>query len=235
MKKLFGRVPVLLVTVLAAVVAFVLRRVQLDTLVDEAGHMMAGAGKGPLTWVCLAFAVLAALYSVLRRKHMTMERCAQPLATVLTLGAAFLMALGSASMWHELRIVALGGLVTAVCWVVVALKRQQKMKASAALMMLPALFFAVQLIVEFRDWSRDPQIMDYCFDLFARISVMCATFHLGGFGLGRGKGGVTVFFCLCGVVFSAAAMAGAGLGAMLTAAAAALWLLANLWLLLDGE
>ena len=47
--------------------------------------------------------------------------------------------------------------------------------------MIPALFFAVRLIMDFRLWSQDPQILDYCFDLFALLSIMCATYYLGGF------------------------------------------------------
>lgn len=235
MKKILNRTSVTLVTVIVAILAFVLRHVQLRTALDEAGHMMAGAGKGPLTWVCLIFAVLAAVYSIFLKPAKTMETCAGMLPAMGTLAAAFLMALGSASMWHADRLIALGGLVTAVCWVIVALKRQQGMETSAVLFMIPALFYAMELIVEFRDWSRDPQILDYCFELFARISVMCATFHLGGFSFSKGRRKMTAFFCLCGVVFSATAMAGVSLGAMLTAAAAAVWLLVNLWLLLDGE
>lgn len=233
MKRKLDRVPVVLATVIVAVLALVLRHVQLRTALDAAGHMMAGAGKGPLTWVCLSFVVLAAVYSMFLKPAKTMENCTAMLPAVGTLAAAFLMALGSASMWHADRLIALGGLITAVCWVIVALKRQQGMETSAVLFMLPALFYAMELIVEFRDWSRDPQILDYCFELFARICVMCATFHLGGFSFAKGRRKLTAFFCLCGVVFSATAMAGGSLGAMLTAFAAAVWLLANLWLLLD--
>lgn len=235
MKKTLNRVPAALVTILAAVLAFVLRHVQLQTALDEAGHMMAGAGSGPLTWVCVAFAVLAGVYSLLLRPAAALTKAKEPLSVVLTLTAAFLMALGSAAAWHSDRLIALGGLVTAVCWVILALKRHQGEIPSAVLFMLPALFYAMELIVEFRDWSRDPQIMDYCFELFARICVMCATFHLGGFSFSKGRRKITVFFCLCGVVFSATAMAGVGLSAALTALAAALWLLANLWLLLGEE
>ena len=235
MEKKIGRLPVTLITVLAAAVALILRHMQLRTALDEMGNIMVGAGKGPLTWVCVAFVLLALVYSFLLKPGKTMEQGGEPLVMVLTLCAAFLMALGSAAVWHTARVIAFGGLVTAVCWVIIALKRHQKELPSAVLFMLPALFYAIDLIVEFRDWSRDPVILDYCFELFARIAVMCATFHLGGFSLEKGRRKMTVFFCLCGVVFSATAMAGAGLSGALTAAAAALWLLANVWIALREE
>lgn len=220
----------ILVAVVSAVAAYFLRSHQLQTMLDEAGKFLQGAGKGPLTWVCVAFGVLALVYSLMLKKSST---CVvnSTLTTITTLLAAFAMAVGSAAELHRSAVIAVGGLIAAVCWVVVALQRQQGTQPSAGLFMLPALFYAVDLIIEFRDWSRDPLILDYCFQLLSSIFVMCATYHLGGFSLGRGKRRITIFYCLCGIVVSAAAMVGEGLGGMLKTGAAMLWLLGNLWLL----
>jgi len=233
MEKKFGRVPALLVTVAAALAAYLLRRHQLLQQLDRTGKIMAEAGKGPLTWVCVGFAVAAAVYCFFLQKSDRMT-AGDPISTVLTLTAAFLMALGNAANWASHTAVALGGIVTAVCWVVVALQRQQNMRPSAAAFMIPALFYALQVVVEFRDWSRDPLILDYCFALFALLFAMCASFHLGGFSFGRGSRRLTAFYCLCGIVFSAAALMGVSLPNTLVTAAGGLWLLANAWLLL-GE
>lgn len=234
MEKKLGRIPVTTLTVAMAVVVYILRHVQLQTQLDEAGKIVAGAGKGPLTWICLICAVLAAVYSFLLKKKDTPVG-KSPVSTVLTLAAAFLMAMGGASTLQQNMILGMGSLVSAVCWVIIALQRQQDTEPSAVLFMVPALFYAVELIVRFRDWSRDPLILDYCFELFASLSVMCATYHLGGFSLGVGKRRLTVFYCLCGVIFSATAMAGVGVVSHLATGGAALWLLSNLWLLLSEE
>ena len=232
MEKKLGRIPVVVLTIMAAVVTSILRYVQLQRTVDLTGKIMAGAGKGPLTWVCLGFVVLAAVYCLYLRGLPTIK-VREPVSTVLTLLAAFLLALGSAANWSSHAYVAMGGIVSAVCWVVIALQRQQDMTPTAAAFMIPALFYALQIVIEFRDWSRDPLIMDYCFALFAGLFTMCATFHLGGFSLQRGRKRLSVFYCLCGVVFCAVAMMGQSLANTVITGAGALWLLANLWLLLD--
>ena len=233
MEKKLGRSPVVLATVLTAGAAYLLRRVQMLEQLDRTGKIMAEAGKGPLTWVSLAFVLLAAVYCLFLGKETGMKN-REPVSTVLTLMAAFFMALGSAANWTSHAPVALGGIVTAVCWVVIALQRQQDMTPSALAFMIPALFYALHIVIEFRDWSRDPLILDYCFALLAGLCTMCATFHLGGFSLGRGKRRVSVFYCLCGVVFCAVAMMGESLANTVITGAGALWLLANVWLLL-GE
>lgn len=231
METKFGRIPAIAVTVITAVAAYFLRQHQVLQQLDRTGKILAGAGKGPLTWLCVAFAVLAAVYCYFLKKD-ARTSVREPISTVLTLTAAFLLAMGSAANWSEHSAVALGGIVTAVCWVVVALQRQQNMMPSAVVFMIPALFYALQIVVEFRGWSHDPLILDYCFALFAGLFTMCATFHLGGRCFGKEARRLTVFYCLCGVVFSAIAMMGVSLANMLISASGGLWLLANSWLLL---
>lgn len=228
------RIPVMGITAAGAAVVYLLRHIQLQTQLDESGRIMAGAGKGPLTWICLGLVVLMSAYAFLLKPKDTMKRACVP-AMIVTFAAAFCMALGSIAMWKGNLPMALCGLGTAVCWVILALQRQQDTQPSALLFMLPALFHAIELIVQFRDWSRDPLLLDYCFELLAGICVMCATFHLGGFSLGRARKRMSVFFCMCGVLFCAVAMAGQGFLSLLSTAGAGLWLLANLWLILDEE
>ena len=129
----------------------------------------------------------------------------------------------------------------------VALLRYRRETPSAILFMVPALFYVIDLIINFRNWSRDPLIMDYCFDLFALISVMCATFHLGGFSFEKGKRRLTVFYCICGVIFSAISAAGpvtemvkgisedGQISQLLMCVGNGLWMAVSLWLLMEEE
>lgn len=220
-------------TVAMAVVAYILRHMQLKTQMVD-GRLLAEAGRGSLTWVCLIFGVLVLVRCIFLKKGTDLA-IGSPAVSILTLVAAFLMAMGSASLLRENTVLGLGGLAAAVCWVVVALQRMQKMQPHALCFMLPSLYYAVDLIINFRNWSRDPLIIDYCFELFALICIMCATFHLGGFSLKLGKRRRTAFFCLCGILFSAVSMAGADMMNMMSYLGAALWLLSNLWLLLSEE
>ena len=234
MEQKLGRVPVMIVTILAAVAAYFLRLQQLQGMYDAAGRVVADAGKSPLTWLCVAVTVLFAVASRLlrprKKSHALLGR--GPAVMVCTRGAALGMILGCVAMVRDLEnqydlLLAAGGLVTAVCWVVVALDRVRGRQLPAALFMIPTLFYAVRLIFDFRNWSRDPMILDYCFDLLAMICIMCATFHLGGFCFDKGKRRLTVFYCCCGIVFGAVAIAGGRMRELAMTGGAMLWLGAN--------
>lgn len=232
MEKRNERIPVMGITAAGAVVVYFLRHIQLQTQLDATGRIMAGAGRGPLTWICLGLTLLIGAYAFLITPKDRIKNESVP-TMVATLVAAFFMVMsGIVSLKIDL-LSALFSFGTAVCWVVIALRRQQDALPAAVFFMLPALFGAMELIVQFRDWSRDPLLMDYCFELLASICVMCATFHLGGFSLGRGRSRICVFFCMSGVLFCAVAMAGGGILSLLSSAGSAVWLLANLWLALE--
>lgn len=239
MEQKLGRGKVMLVTVAAAVAAYGLRLNQLKTMYDESGLVIAGSGKGPLTWLCLAMTLVWAVYAFYLRPRKKASAIASGSVGVFAaslVGAAG-VALGSVAVIADLQsqtdlLLGAFGLVAALCWVVIALDRFRQRPVPAVLFMVPALFFAVKLIFEFRGWSRDPMILDYCFDLLALICVMCASFHLGGFCFDVGRRRITVFFCCCGVMFGAAAMAGGLIRELCMTGGAMVWLLANLWLLL---
>ena len=234
MEQKLGRTPVVILTIGSAIAAYFLRLQQLQTAYDAGGRVIAGAGKGFLTWFSLAVAVLFALYAFClrpRKKYNTISD-RSPVVLVLTLAAAVLVTMGCVCMALELEqrmdlLLAAGGVITALCWVVVGLDRYRGRRVPALLFMVPALFFALRLISDFRDWSRDPQILDYCFELLSQIGVMCATFHLGGFCFDKGRRRITVFFCLFGLYFSAAALAGGTLRDLTFTGGVLLWLLAN--------
>ena len=232
MERKLERVPVMIVTAAGAVVAYLLRSIQLATQIDATGSFVVGAGKGPLTWIALILILASAGYAFLLSSREEMP-CSSLPAMILTLAAAFFTALGSISAWKLSPVVALGCVGTAVCWVILALRRQQGAQPHALLFMIPALFTAVELIIKFRDWSRDPLLLDYCFELFAAIFIMFATYHLGGFSLGRAHLRRSVFYCMGGIMFSAVAVAGSSLLTAMPLVGAMLWLMANLWLLLS--
>ena len=234
MERKLERIPIMIVTAAGALVAYLLRSIQLMMQVDATGRIVAGAGKSPLTWICLILVLASAGYAFLLSSREEMPCDSLP-AMVMTLAAAFFAALGSISAWQYSPIVTLGGIVTAVCFVILALRRRQGVQPHALLFMLPALFYAVELIVKFRDWSRDPQLLDYCFELFAAIFVMFATYHLGGYSVGRGHRRRSVFYCMGGIMSSAIAVAGDNLLSAMPLVGVVLWLMANLWLLLSEE
>lgn len=221
-----------------AVIAFLLRTAQLAAAFDEAGK---ATGKG--IWFFSVVTVLAvavfALYSRSLKGRKKYPAIAGQGLTELLLGAAAALVMivaGIVLLLHPAmqgdQLVAAGSILTGICWGLTAVGRYMGKKVHVLLFMVPAAFYVVELVCRFRFWTRDPIIIDYCYDLFALISIMCATFHLGGFCLETGARRLTVFFSLCGVFFSAAAMVKTTAANALGYGAAILWLLANLWLLL---
>jgi len=237
MEQKLRRTPVLILTVLLAAAAFLLRRNQLKTAFDEIGVI---AGKGGLfIWVTAVVILLFALYAFFLRgrKKYNAISSRNVVPAVLSCAAALLMIAGSVARLLSVQqksdwIIAVGGLLAAACWVGVAAARFRAKRAHVALFLVPTVFYVVELVCQFRLWTRDPIILDYFYDLGALICIMCALFHLGGYCFDLGGRRITVFFSLSGIFFGAAAMAGAPGGDPLRYLAAIFWLLANLWLLL---
>ena len=90
MEQKLGRTPVVILTIGSAIAAYFLRLRQLQTAYDAGGRVIAGAGKGFLTWFSLAVAVLFALYAFClrpRKKYNTISD-RNPVVLVRTLPAA---------------------------------------------------------------------------------------------------------------------------------------------------
>lgn len=237
MEQKLSRTPVMIVTVILSVLAYLLRSQQLKTAFDEIGAV---PGKGVLlSVVSLVVVVLFAAYARSlrgRKKYGAVSSRSQPLMGVAC-AAALSLLISSALLLVKKEqtvdlIIAVGGVLTAGCWVAVALSRYQGKRVSAAFFLIPTIFYVTDLICRFRLWTRDPVILDYCYDLFALICIMCAVFHLGEYAFDKGGRRICTFFSMSGVFFSATAMAGASAAKALGYLAAILWLMSNLWLLL---
>lgn len=222
----------------SAAVAFGLRLHQLHTAFDVVGTRP-GAGFSLFTVVTiLAVLAFGAYARILRGRKKYNAVSGGSLPVLIASGAAaVLLAVGSILLAVKYQqegdlLIAAFGFLTAVCWGGTAAGRYVGKKVPTALLLLPAVYYVISLVCQFRFWTRDPVILDYCYDLFALISTMCAVFHLSGYCFDEGRRRMTVFFSLCGVFFSAAALAGADWSTALTYLAAILWLGGNLWLLL---
>lgn len=246
MERKLGRVPVMILTLLFSAAAYGLRQHLLETAyevaADGALRVIPGTGSGFFTWFTAAAVILFAVYAMSLEKRPTYAALGQLLLPEAMVGcvAGLALVLGSAAMLLTPNTVmepllGAGGLVTAICWVSVVLLQLRGKMPSVYVYLIPAVFFAVLLVVDFRVWSRDPAVLDYCYDLFALISVMCGLFYLSGFSLEQGRRRTAVFFLLCGEFFCAASIAGAPLRQVCLLGGAMLWMGINLWKLLKKE
>ena len=238
MEQKLGRVPAMAATAVLAAAAFFLRLNQLNKAFDESG-MLTGKGVWLFSVVTILALVLAALYSRTlrgRKKFAAITGTAAPLL-ILGCAAALLMAVGSLMLLFSPKqqgdvLVALGGLLTALCWIASAMSRFNGKQPHVVLYLLPVVFYVVNLVCQFRFWSRDPVILDYCYELGALICILFAVFHLCGFCFDKGSRRAAVFFSIGGIFFAAASVAKASVVDLTTYLAAILWLGSHLWLLL---
>ena len=62
-----------------------------------------------------------------------------------------------------------------------------------------AVYLMLRLICQYRHWSADPQVLDYCFSILATVCLMLAAYHRAAFDMGSGDRRNYAFFCLtCG-------------------------------------
>lgn len=238
MEQRISRIPAMALTVLLAAAACLLRANQLAVAFDPNG-IMTGKGVALFTCITVIVVLLFGLYSrglKGRKKYNAMASRSLPLMAAGCTAALLMMASGLVILVQPVqpgdKLLAVGSVLTGLCWAATAVFRGKGKKVHVGLFLLPAAFYVVDLVCRFRFWTRDPVILDYCYDLLALICVMCAVFHLGSFCFDKGTRRSAVFFSLCGVFFCAAALVGGSAASILGYGAAMIWLMTNLWLLL---
>lgn len=118
------------------------------------------------------------------------------------------------------------GLAAAVILVALGFCRLRGIPAPALLCGLLSAYFAIRMVFQYRTWSADPQLMDYCFQLFACVALMLACFQLGAVDAGLGSHQKIWFWSLCAAYLCCLTPAGPGNSALYVTCA--LWLVTNL-------
>jgi len=237
MEQLIKRAPAMGLTAVLSLAAFFLRRRQLVTAFDPSGLPVSRGGL--LAWFTVLAVVLFGVYALLLRRRKNYKACNSRgmaaftlscLACLCLLIAVFRVILDGAVNETLVRVIGLP--LVALCWAITAFQRTKGKRVSPWLFLVPTVFFAVELILDFRGWGQDPVVLDYCYELFALIATMCSLLQLTGFCFDKGHRRSAVFFGLCAVYFSAASAADGGGAEMFMKFGVILWTVANLWLLL---
>lgn len=241
MKKNIRRTMPALVVLAAALLGSLLRCWQLGPGLDITGRLKAGHPSGIVLGIYCAVAAIGLVFLSrrLEKKEVYTDAFSSgaPEMAVSATAAVLLVFSAALSLMTErtgvqLLIGALG-LLSGLCIAVTAAQRFRGVVPPLAMHIVPCVYLAARLIVIFKRWSVDPVVQDYCYNLFASISTMCAVYHLGGFCLDQGQRRLSVFWCLAGVVFSAVALPGPGTANRLFYGAMLLWCAVNAWQLLE--
>lgn len=224
MKK--SRLPQILpavITLLGALIGFLIRRVQLAVELLPDGSLAPGSFLHIVLTVLtllLIAALIALLLPLKRSPQLSPYFTEAVLPNALQLVAAVGLICGNLLLWIQGRepttalatqspavsealsaILAPLGLLSAVCIGAFAVLRLRGRKPSALLYMIGSIYLVVRLIVNFQEWNTDPSVHDYCFQLLAAICCMLSFFQLAGFCFDRGKRRMSLFWCLNAVVF----------------------------------
>ena len=230
MKQRRGARYFLIFIVVCAAAGFFLRRAE-----------RAGAGAGWLIGVS-ALAALASLavsltlspckeFSALFAPSKPDGEVSACAGAVMLLGG-FLMLVQRAGFARTLRML---GVLAGACLAGAALLRSRGRMPSVWLYVVVVLFYVVKLFYDFRHWTVDPAVLDYCFWLFASIGFMLTTFHAAQFCFDLGKRRALAFFALMGIYFGAVSLADLRGGEGLVCGGGTLWTLACAWQALRAD
>lgn len=89
------------------------------------------------------------------------------------------------------------------------------------------LYLAALLISDYRSWSHNPLVADFCFPLLFLVCAMLASYHLAAFRVSRGKRRTTAFFVGCALLFAGPVLADGGWRSILRTLAVSIYLVAE--------
>lgn len=184
-----------------------LLRIWLLAGVDEKGFLVANPVATTLLWV-VSVGVPVALFFLTRElteaKKYAFNFPPSPIAAIGTWLAALSIFIHSILSFPDSQdaidvISGIFGVLSAAALVLAGLCRRNGRRPNFLLHCLVAVYLMLRLICQYRHWSADPQVLDYCFSILATVCLMLAVYHRAAFDLGSGSRQCYAFFCLtCG-------------------------------------
>lgn len=224
MKKGIGSAQLVAICVAAALIGLFLRNAQLDSGSSTALIVFSAA-------VCAAFAVWNLTRKQRKKYTDVLFRCLADLV-LTTLGVLVLIAgcaVTAITASGAERYLAVFGVLSSLALLRAMMLRCEKQPVSALYYVPMTLYYVASLFWNFRQWTIDPAILDYCFMMFAVICYMMAAYFAASCCFDRGNRCALGFFSMAGVYFSGVSMAGGGWEIALTYGGSALILLAYVW------
>lgn len=157
-------------------------------------------------------------------------------ALVLLGAAGELLYSGAATTGN--RLLCTLGVVSGLCMILCHLFRVTGNRKNPPTELVPVVYLVIKLIVNFKNWSVDPVILDYFPMLMALIFALLSLYGAAGFLFDEGRPGRTLFFSAVCVFFSAMAavdgVLGGNPGIIMTYLGLLLWNLPVIFRLLDS-
>ena len=216
MKNIFSSKNLPWVVLTAGGIGLILRILLLATGVDEKGFLVQGHIADILVWVLTAATIAMVLFCTRRLQQATKYQFNFPQsmsgAIGCALGAAGIAIASVAELLsydNTLALVsAIVGLVGTVALGYLGYCRYKGLHPSILCHAVICIFLMLRLINQYRHWSSDPQLQDYCFQLLATVCLMLATSPRETFDANAGSRRPHAIYHLCAVYFCCLSLAG---------------------------
>lgn len=218
--------------VFGGIAALCLRLWFLNTGTDDRGLLVTGHPGNILSFVLAALVLLPGIFSAL--KEPDARQCRAKASPLGALGAALGCAGIAAAAWSALAdasgivpvITGVLGALSVPCLGLTALCRFKGMRTSPALSCVIILFLMLLPVQFYRQWSAEPQLPRYFFQLLGSVCVLLWAFQRFALDAGVGSRRTHLLLRHCGIFFCIAAVAGSTQGLFYLTMAA--------WMLLDS-
>lgn len=191
--------------------ALILMALRMATGLDDRDLFIPGHFAGILLWILVAAMALLAFLTVRlyggKAKYSRLFQASVP-AAIGILGAAVAVLWCSFCIWFDgadllETTVALLGLAAGGSLAYLAWCRSRGLRSSFLLWSLVTIFLMLRLMLSYRVWSAQPELLRYCFPLFASICITLAFYYRTAFCVGLGNRQrylfftqMSAFFCL---------------------------------------
>ena len=183
---------------------------------DDRELFLPGHFAGILVWMLTPAMILLTALSLRRYTGKAKYTRMFPVSTT---GAAGILCAAVAVLWSTLDICrsnagALGwllgllGLAAGGSLVYLAWCRFRGLRSSYLLWAAAVLFLMLRLMFCYRTWSAEPELLRYCFPLFASVCVTLAFYYRTAFGVGLGNRRMYLLFSQIGAFFCLTTLGG---------------------------
>ena len=202
----------------AGLVGMALRALLYLTAIDQKGLLTSGHWT---TWLILILTGLTLAFLVITLpKTPESNSCeshfpasfSQGITSLLFAAAIALRTVPSLSNIHDsLELVAaVFGILTATAMAIVGICRFTGKRPVFLCHSILCLFFALQMVNQYRRWSADPQLMNYSFYLLSFVCLMLTSYFLAGFDADMGQQRPLRFFSMAAGFFCCVALPESG-------------------------
>ena len=216
MEKLLKPANLPLITAATGAVGLLLRLLLFSATVDSSGYLVAGHPAQAILWVLTAAVLLALFLGTRSLQEGNKYSFNFPPSLVGAVGCLLGAASFAITSGVELTVytdtmtvlTSLLGFASAVCLGFIGYRRWMGKRTNFLLHTAICLYLMMRLVCQYRHWSSDPQMLDYCFQLLATVFLMLAGYHRAAFAVNRGSRHSYVFFHLSAVYFCLVSLIG---------------------------